>query len=225
MSDTLKTIKRLMPAAVACVALAACNSGNAANPVQNNNGSQSYQQLDRLNRPAVNEVLATFAEHQGNNTDMPSQDAATLKPQIVTFMTGTAGRSSAIANVEGAVLTPDVQIADLSGTSTSCIGVAPGGCNNYLGLETGGVTQIPAGLRPFGGRALTDDIVTLSLGTIFGNTIPALGLAPDDGKELDGRADASFPSGNRPNLTTDNVTWQTAPKHFTTTFPYLGTPQ
>ena len=226
MLDTFKTIKRLVPAAAACVALAACNSGNAANPVQNNGGGNAtYQQLDRLNRPAVNEVFATFAQHQGNNTDMPSQDAAAIKPQIVSFMTSVAGRSAAIANFEGTVLTPDVQIVDLSGTSTSCIGVAPGGCNNYLGIETGGVTQVPSNLRPFGGRALTDDIVTLSLGTIFGNTIPALGAAPDDNNELDGRADASWSSGNRPNLTSDHVTWQTAPKHFTTTFPYLGSPQ
>ncbi|MDP9018212.1 MAG: DUF4331 domain-containing protein [Candidatus Eremiobacteraeota bacterium] len=58
---------------------------------------------------------------------------------------------------------------------------------------------------------------------IFGNTISALGLAPDDGKEQDGRADASFPSGKRPNLTTDGVS--AAGKHFTASFPYVGAPQ
>ncbi len=185
---------------------------------------ERHQPLDRLNRPAVNEVFATFAQHQANNTDLPNNDVANLKPEIVSFMTNVAGRSAAIAGVEGAVLTPDVQIADMTGASTSCIGAAPGACNNYLGIETGGVTQAPSGLKPFGGRALTDDIVTLSLGTIFGGTIPALGLAPDDGNELDGRADAlARRSPPEPHQRQRHL--QTAPKHFTATFPYLGAPQ
>ncbi len=188
-------------------------------------GSGPFKQLDRLSRPAINEVFATFAEHQQNNVNTPNQDAANLGPEIVAFTKGVGGRSDAIANVLRAVLTPDVQIADMSGQSTSCIGAAPGTCNNYLGIETGGATQLPSGLKPFGGRALTDDIVSISLSAIFGNTVPALKLAPDDGNESDGRADASFPSGHRPNLTTDNVSWQTAPKHFSTTFPYIGAPQ
>jgi hypothetical protein len=208
------------------LALSACGGGTTTPAVSSNPlGNGPYLQLDRLNRPAVNEVFATFAEHQANNSDTPNNDATNLKPEISTFMTTVAGRSAAIANVVSSVLVPDVQIADMSGTSLSCIGTTPGTCNNYLGIETGGATQLPAGSKPFGGRALTDDIVSASLGVIFGNTIPALGLAPDDGKEQDGRADATFPSGNRPNLTTDNVTWQTAPKHFSTTFPYLGPPQ
>jgi hypothetical protein len=216
-------------------ALAACAGGSGTGPTPPNaNGSGGaptsalgngpFKQLDRLSRPAVNELYATFAQHQQNNVNPPTQDVANLKPEIVAFATGVGGRSNAIANVLGSVLTPDVQIADMSGTSHSCIGDAPGTCNNYLGIETGGATQLPAGLKPFGGRALTDDIVDISLAATFGNVIPALGLAPDDGNELDGRPDSSFASGHRPNLTTDNVSWQTAPKHFTTTFPYLGAP-
>jgi hypothetical protein len=204
------------------------NSGNNGSGTGGENsalGAGPYKQLDRLNRPAINEVFATFAEHQKNNTDTPDQDAAVLGPQIVAFTENVAGRSSAIAGVLSSVLTPDVQIADMSGTSSSCIGQAPGTCNNYLGIETGGATQLPKGLKPFGGRALTDDVVTISLSAIFGNVVPSLGLAPDDNKESDGRADPSYPSGHRPQLTTDNVTWKTAPKHFTTTFPYLGSPQ
>lgn len=220
-------------------ALAACggggssSSGGPVNPPTGSTGagptsalgSGPFKQLDRLSRPAVNEVFATFAQHQQNNVDTPDQDAANLGPEIVSFTENVGGRSAATADVLRSVLTPDVQIVDLNGTSKSCIGMAPGTCNNYLGIETGGATQLPAGLKPFGGRALTDDIVDISLGAIFGNTVSALKLAPDDGKESDGRADASYPSGHRPNLTTDNVSWQTAPKHFTTTFPYFGAPQ
>lgn len=230
--------RSIAAASVAAFALAACGgggSGSAAAPNPPTNGGASgpstalgngpFLQLDRLNRPAVSELFATFAQHQKNNTDTPDDDVAILKPEIISFTENVAGRSSAIATVLGTVLTPDVQIVDMNGTSSSCIGTAPGTCNNYLGIETGGATQTPSALKPFGGRALTDDIVGISLGVIFGNTIPALGLAPDDNAEQDGRADAAFPSGHRPNLTNDNVTWQTAPKHFTTTFPYLGTPQ
>lgn len=230
------------------LALAACNgsSGNTPSNGGNNNngalGNPPYKQLDRLNRPAVNEVFATFANHDANNRDTPNDDVTNLKPEIISFMENTAGRSPAIAGFVGTVLTPDVQIADLSGTSQSCIGTTPGTCNNYLGVETGGATQAPAGLKPFGGRALTDDIVSISLGVIFGGTVPALGGAPEDNAEQDGRTDTSgnypggpctagnctggtYPANTRPNLTTDNVSWQTAPKHYSTTFPYLGPPQ
>lgn len=213
--------------ALAMTACSGTSAGTGNVPPANGTalGTGPYQQLDRLNRPAINEVFGTFAQHDANNRDMPSNDAANLSPEINAFMQHIAGRSVATANFVSTVLAPDVQIADLSGTSTSCIGTAPGTCNNYLGVETGGVTQAPAGLKPFGGRALTDDIVSISLGVIFGGTVHVLGAAPDDNAEQDGRADAAYPSGHRPNLTTDNVTWQTAPKHYTTTFPYLGAPQ
>lgn len=232
------------------LALAACNgSGSNNNPSNNGNnngalGNPPYKQLDRLNRPAVSEVFATFSQHDANNRDTPNNDATTLQPEIVNFMEKVAGRSVPISTFVGGVLVPDVLIADLSGTSQSCIGMAPGTCNNYLGVETAGATQAPAGLKPFGGRALTDDIVSISLGVIFGGTVPALsaGAIPDDNAEQDGRTDNSgnypggactsggctggtYPANTRPNLTTDNVTWQTAPKHFSTTFPYEGPPQ
>lgn len=241
MNMNISHVRTILGVAGLSLVLTACGGGNGAapnagsppNPPSTGGasgptaalGTGPYMQLDRLSRPAVNEVFATFAQHQQNNVDTPDQDAANLKPEIVSFTENVAGRSSAIANVLGTVLTPDVQIADLSGTSLSCIGMAPGTCNNYLGLETQGATQLPKGLKPFGGRALTDDIVDTSLMAIFGPVAPALGLAPEDNKESDGRADASYPSGHRPDLISDHVSWQTAPKHFTTSFPYLGAPQ
>jgi len=231
-------LSRISIAAVAAAfALTACGGGSGSSATPSTGGSSGinsgpaalgpgpFKQLDRLSRPAVNEVYATFAQHDLNNRNTPNDDVGNLRPQIISFTETVGGRSTAIANVLGTALTPDVQIADMTGTSSSCIGQAPGACNNYLGIETGGATQVPGGLKPFGGRALTDDVVDISLLATFGNVIPALGLAPDDNKESDGRADASFPSGHRPDLTSDGVTWQTAPKHFTTTFPYLGAPQ
>lgn len=161
------------------------------------NNERVFRQVDRLARPAVNEVFATVANdrHKVNDTISPTQDSAELANDIQSFMTGTAGRSQAITDVVKAVLVPDVMVADLSKSGAAA----------YLGVETGGVT---GGL--FGGRKPTDDVVDLSLGVIFGNTIPALGLAPDDGKEI-------------ATLTSDNV--GPGGKRFTNAFPYLGAPR
>ena len=177
-----------------CVALAAllCGCGSSSS-----NGRQQFTQVDRLARPAVNEVFATVANnrHQVNDQNNPTNDSTQLANDIQGFMTGTAGRSQAITDVVKAVLVPDVMVANLnSGASTAA----------YLGVETGGATG-----STFGGRKLTDDIVDTSLGVIFGGTVPALGLAPDDGKEI-------------ATLTSDNV--GPGGKHFTNTFPYLGAP-
>ncbi len=176
----------------AMTALAGCGGGD-------NNGAATYTQVDRLARPVVNEVFASVANnrHQVNDTDNPTDDGkpGKLTDDIQSFMVGTAGRSQATTDVVKAVLIPDVMKADLTKT-----GVA-----GYLGVETGGATG-----STFGGRKLSDDVVDTSLGVVFGNTVSALGLAPDDNKEIAA-------------LTTDNV--GAGGKHFTATFPYLGAPQ
>jgi hypothetical protein len=175
--------------AALAAALAGCSSSS------NNGGQHVFTQIDRLGRPAVNEVFATVANnrHQINDTDNPTDDHSQLSNDIQTFMTTAAGRSQATTDVVKAVLVPDVLKVNLNGA-------APG----YLGVETGN-----AGAT-FGGRALTDDVIDTSLGVIFGNTVSALGLAPDDGKEI-------------PALTTDNV--GDGAKHFQGTFPYVGPAQ
>ena len=88
-------------------------------------------------------------------------------------------------------------VADLSQNSTTAA---------YLGSETAGATG-----SKFGGRALKDDTVDISLGVIFGGTVHALNPAiADDGKEI-------------PTLTSDNV--GSGAKNYLSTFPYLGTPK
>jgi hypothetical protein len=96
-----------------------------------------------------------------------------------------------------AVLVPDVLVADLTQPTSEAAA--------YLGSETGGATG-----GKFGGRKLQDDVVDISLGVIFGTTVSALGLAPDDGKAI-------------PTLVSDNV--DASAKHYTSTFPYLGAPR
>jgi hypothetical protein len=164
-----------------------------------------YKQLDRLARPIVNEGLATVTRrrHEHNDKDNPTDDGnphSGLITDIDRFLRFPAGRSQAIRNVIESILVPDVMIADLSQADRA----------SYLGYE---VTQALSGGRmsSFGGRALSDDVVDISLGIIFGDTIPALGLAPDDGAEL-------------PSFATDNVSYNPAVKKTLHTFPYVGTP-
>ncbi|MFM9873903.1 MAG: DUF4331 family protein [Fimbriimonadaceae bacterium] len=157
-----------------------------------------YVQQDRLANPVVNEVFATFANnrHKINNLAQPSDDKDNLANDIQGFMTQVAGRSQATADVVKAVFLRDTMVVDLSSNASTAA---------YLGVQTGGATG-----STFGGRALGDDVVDISLGVVFGNTVSALGLAPDDGNEI-------------ATLTSDNV--DASGKHFSNSFPYLGTPR
>jgi hypothetical protein len=164
-------------------------------------GPTIFTQVCRQGRPLTSTVFPTVANKQQSNydVDIPADDAAgNLGTEVQAFMTQAAGRSQAVAAAAKALLTPDVLVADLSQSGSA----------SYLGIETIG----PAGGRSFGGRALTDDVVDTTFSIIFGSTLPRLGLASDDGKET-------------PALTTDNVGVNTAPKHFQSTFPYVGPPQ
>jgi hypothetical protein len=157
-----------------------------------------YVQQDRLANPVVNEVFATYANdrHKVNNLAQPSEDKNNLANDIQGFMTNVAGRSQATTDVVKAVFLRDTMVVDLSSNATTAA---------YLGVQTGGATG-----STFGGRALGDDVVDISLGVVFGNTVSALGLAPDDGNEI-------------PTLTSDNV--DASGKHFSNSFPYLGSPR
>ncbi len=105
-----------------------------------------------------------------------------------------AGRSKQITGVVDAVLGLNELAADVSQSGPAA----------YLGVETGGATG-----SKWGGRGLTDDIVNISLGAVFGNTIPALGLAPDDGKENNC-------------LTNEHVSSGQGGQQTQSTFPYLA---
>lgn len=153
-------------------------------------------QIARQARPLASTVFPTIANRRQNvnNFAGPKDDGRSLALDIKSFMTQAAGRSTAICNAVVGLFSPDVLVADLS---------QPGPAT-YLGVETNGATG-----GKFGGRALSDDVVDTLFGIIFGNTIPSLGLAPDDGKEI-------------PALTSDHV--NASGKHFQSTFPFLGPP-
>jgi hypothetical protein len=154
-------------------------------------GSTVYKQIELLSRPAVKEVFELFESHNKTNRAEPYSDPV-LKAQIKSFTLNF--RSKDNADTLQAILYPNVLKADLSQDVTTA---------SYLGYETGGATG-----SKWGGRALDDDIVDISLGAIFGNTLSALGLIPDDKKEA-------------PCLALDNVPYD---KSNTKTFPYIQAP-
>lgn len=200
MKLTLKNTLAVTSLAMAAFTIAGCNGGSngGGGLGGGGNGGATFTQQDRLARPLVNEVLATFANnrHRVNNLNSPPQDPGDLAQDIEAFLSHPQHpRSPQIRNVIRAVLVPDMMIADLSQGVTTA---------SYLGSETGGAT----GSR-FGGRALQDDVVDISLGIIFGDTIPKLGLAPDDGLEI-------------PTLTSDNVG---PSNNRIAAFPYLAPPR
>ena len=198
-------IATLTPALVAAatLALAGCGSGTATSSpvISQPKPTAVYRQIERLSRPAVKEAFENFANHDQSNRTAPTQDTL-LHDSIVTFMETAAGRDVATSTTLAAILTPDEMKADLSQTVAGC-GTPNVPCGAYLGVETAGATG-----DTFGGRWLNDDTIDISLGAIFGNTLAALGVVPDDHHES-------------PCLTTDNVP---AAQAYGATFPYVNTP-
>jgi hypothetical protein len=174
--------------------LAGCGGSNNPTPPA---GPNQYVQIERLARPAVKELTERFVDHQTTNAAEPYNDP-TLQSSIQTFVNafrsnGSNGSPNYGATV-ASILYPDEFAVDLSQSGKAA----------YLGVETGGATG-----GKFGGRALTDDVIDISLGAVFGNTLSALGLLPDDAKENNC-------------LTKQNVTQSSS--QYQTAFPYLANP-
>jgi hypothetical protein len=195
------------------VGLIGCNGGSTSVP-QFKSGSalatplptnpptttQSYVQIELLARPAVKEVFENFNDHKTTNAVEPyvGSPADPLQAEI-------KGTEDALRPPKGAldygatlasVLYPNELAADLANSTDKA---------SYLGLETGGATG-----GKFGGRDLGDDVVNISLGALFGNTLSALGVIGDDGQE-------------NTCLTNEHVA-QNPSQAKSGTFPYVATP-
>ncbi len=201
---TLQYKLALLAVIVAGAVIGGCSSGaGVVNPSAGAPGARQgalspagqwagvYNQIELLSRPAVKEAFEMFEDHDKTNRAEPYNEPR-LRDQIKSF--SLMFRSEQTADTLQAILYPNVMKADLSQSVTTA---------SYLGYETGGATG-----SKFGGRALDDDVIDISLGALFGNTLSALGLIPDDHKEV-------------PCLTTDNVGYD---KSNTNTFPYIQTP-
>jgi hypothetical protein len=196
---TSRTLFAAFAAGASFLAFAGCSN----DPTLAGTNTGTFIQIDRAGRPALNTIFVPFAQHAANDRDAPGQDAQVLGPQLSAFMTQTAGRSAAVAAAAQSVLlakNANVILADFSQTGNA----------GYLGVETSGKIG-----QAFGGRALTDDVMTVDLSIAFGNALTTAGLAANDGKENNGQ-------NGTPNLTGANVT---PVRHSTATFPYLGEPR
>ena len=158
---------------------------------------QSYTQIELLSRPAIKEVFEPFQEHQITNAVEPYADPTiqgaikgtedALRPP-----TATTDYGAALASV----LYPNEYLVNLAGSTAPL--AATGQC--FLSAELS-----PTG---FGGRAPNDDVVDLELGVLFGNTLSAVNLVPDDKEENDC-------------LSSQNIASEDPAKKTTSTFPYL----
>jgi hypothetical protein len=199
----MKSISKIIStlAVVSSIAAAACSTSTSSPTIQPPHPTAVYHQIERLSRPAIKEAFENFSDHDQSNRSAPTQDTL-LHDSIVTFMEMTGGRDATTSTTLATILTPDEMQADLSKSVAGC-GTPNSPCGAYLGVETGGATG-----NTFGGRWLNDDTIDISLGAIFGNTLSALGVVPDDHHES-------------PCLTTDNVGTAQA---YAATFPYVNTP-
>ena len=186
----------LFAAGLLGVGLVSCTGGNTVTtPIP----PQTYQQIELLARPAVKELFEKFVDHQVTNAAEPYNDP-TLQGEIATFTDALRPPKGGAdyGKVLATVLYPNEYIVDLSQTGGAA----------YLGNETGGATS--ATKSTFGGRAVTDDVIGISLGAVFGGTLPALGLIADDKQENNC-------------LSGENVAINATQKP-TGTFPYLAAP-
>lgn len=184
------------------LALVGCNGGTQTNtplppPTAGPNTTQ-YVQIELLARPAVKEVFERFVDHQITNSVEPYNDP-TLQNSIVGFTNTVrppkASVGSNYGNALGSILYPNTYAVDLTQSGKA----------SYLGVETGGATG-----GKFGGRDPADNVVDISLGALFGGTLPALKVQPEDNEENNC-------------LLTENV--KQAPSQMaTSTFPYMPAP-
>lgn len=184
----MRTIS-LALAAGAVALLAACDSDTAATgpaiqpQAAVSSAAKVYRQLDRLANPLVSEVTVVKARHQLYNVGQPQNDVATFTGDVSSFVTGVAGRDAAYAGAIAGALLPDMLLVYPKRDGKPVF---------WLSWVFGG----------YGGRSLSDDVVDIGLGAIFGTLL-------------------GNTNNVTPGLTTDNV--PSNDKAFGSTFPYLAT--
>lgn len=180
------------------VAIAALALGSACTDAADQRGSitatrtvtsrenRVFTQRERLGNPLVSEVMIRKAHHHQHNTGAPNTDAAAFTDDLTGFVTGVAGRDPAYANAIAGALLPDMLL-----TYPKRDNVNPATPVFWLSWVFGG----------FGGRSLSDDVVDIGLGALFGTLL-------------------GNTNNVTPGLTTDNV--DANDKAFGSTFPYLA---
>jgi uncharacterized protein DUF4331 len=171
--------RRLGAAALVVLLAAACSDDHPAAPAT----SRVFNQVQRLGNPLVSEVFLAKRDHAFHGSTAPTIDVAAFTPIIRSFTDNVAGRDSTVGKTLAAVLLPDELLVQSDKDTASA----------------GWLTWALA--NGWGGRKLTDDVVTAGLQAIFGALLDA--------------------NNTSPALADDHVDANDVP--FSTTFPYLAT--
>jgi len=212
-----KSIIGLLAIGALSAGLTACNSGSSSLPRTGGGGglasplptnppvsTASYTQIELLSRPAVKEALESFNNHKVTNHVEPyaGSPADPLQAEIKGTVDLVRPPNAAVGSDYGAalqgILYPNEIAVDLSNTTDKA---------SYLGVETGGATG-----GKFGGRDIADDVINIDLGAVFGGTLAALHVQPEDNEENNCLSQQS----------PDVKTLQKPSQANTGTFPYLS---
>jgi hypothetical protein len=157
------------------------------------NTTRTFDQIERLGNPLYSEVFLEKREHPHHNSSSPSEDVALFRQQLISFMTGVAGRDAGYGAAVADALTPDMLIARLD---------KPRSTND---ANVGWLLHALDPANGFGGRKLTgDDVVDKGLSVIFGNALGnnnnvSPGLVTDNVPANDRQHSTTFPYLAGPN--------------------------
>jgi hypothetical protein len=134
-------------ALAAIVLAAACNDeSNGPAPLTD----RTFNQVQRLGNPLVSEVFLAKRDHGFHGSTAPTIDVAAFTPGIRGFVDNVAGRDSTVGKTIAAVLLPDELL------------VQSDKATNTAGWLTWALAN------GWGGRTLSDDVVTAGLQAVFG---------------------------------------------------------
>ena len=176
------TTARVLLAVLALPIVAACSKDKNENTMTGPSADRVYVQVQRLGNPLVSEVFFPKRDHALHGSTAPATDVANGFPAKIKAFTDAFNRGDKISSTLGAVLIPDMLLVYPNRAASSA---------GWLSWA------LAAG---YGGRKLSDDVVTAGLTAIFGNLLdPAATVLPG--------------------LTSDNVSY--SGRAYLTTFPYL----
>lgn len=182
--------RRMLGAAILGLALlaTACSDDNtAAGP----SGTRMYNQVQRLGKPLVSEVILNKRTHGYHGSVGPESDVAAFAQEIKDFVANVAGRSQGVQDGIAATLLPDMLIVQTD-KATSTAG--------YLSAELA---------NGWGGRMLGDDVLDASAGAIFGPLLDANNVSP--GLVSDGVPCGNCTGGPEPTTFTTTFPYVAAP--------------
>jgi hypothetical protein len=200
-----KIIASLASVASLSLGLGACSSNTVHLTPPTKTAAVTYTQIERLSRPAIKEVFEPFQDHQKSNAVEPYLDT-TIQTDIQVTEDALRPPNKTLGSDYGkalaSVLYPDEYSVNLAGA-------APSGNDPFYFLSN----EVEGA---FGGRAPNDDVIYLELSVLFGPTLGALGLQPEDNEE-----DTCLASQNIGGVGAAGAGKEDPSKKTTSTFPYL----